>query len=144
MDQGKHIEVEKELLQLDIDKILEYKIYPNRWKGAQDCIVQNAALLGFDGDRIRKCLEEWVSGRDLPFVLKANVNDMWRAAHRIDEWREFSEVALRFVTCATSEADVERLISVHRDMAGKKSTRLSHRTIQDRLQLRISRPRGRG
>jgi hypothetical protein len=46
---------------------------------------------------------------------------------------------MRTVTRGTSEADVERTINIHRDIASLKGAEYSHRTLRNRLQLRISR-----
>jgi hypothetical protein len=64
---------------------------------------------------------------------------IWWNANQYDDWRDFAELAMRIVTIGTSEADVERIISIHRDIASHKGTQYSHRTFRNRLQLRISR-----
>jgi hypothetical protein len=45
------------------------------------------------------------------------------------------------VTLGTSEAEVERMIGTHRDVASLQGTRYSHRTLRSRLQLGVTRAR---
>jgi hypothetical protein len=126
----------------DIEQMLAYPLYEDLMTSAANCIPSLAETLGFSGGAAFEALHNWIRipSEVLRFPLLGNQSPdtIWRNAHLYGAWREFSEVAIRIVTLGTSEADVERLISVHRDIASLKSTRYSHSTIRNRLQLRVS------
>jgi hypothetical protein len=58
---------------------------------------------------------------------------IWRAADRFEEWSALSELALRLVTCGTSEADAEGLLSMQRIIAGLHGTRFGLPSMETRL-----------
>jgi hypothetical protein len=60
------------------------------------------------------------------------------AAHRYDEWAEFAERALRLISCATSESDAERVLSMEKNVAGLHGTRFSFRTMEARLRVQTA------
>jgi hypothetical protein len=126
----------------DIELMLNFPLYDDLMGTARSCIASFAKILGFSTEQAIESLHNWiVTPSDVlgfPLVGNRSPDTIWRNAHIYDAWREFSEVALRVVTLGTSEADVERIISVHRDIASLKSTRYSHATIRSRLQLRVS------
>jgi hypothetical protein len=128
----------------DIEHMLAYPLYEDLMLKADGCIASFAEILGFSPDQAVESLHNWIStpSEILRFPLLGNrsVDSIWRNAHQYDAWRDFSEIALRIVTLGTSEADVERIISIHRDIASLKGTRYSHLTIRNRLQLRVSKP----
>jgi hypothetical protein len=126
----------------DIEHMLAYPLYDDLMTSAANCITSLAAILGFSEDAAYATLHNWITTASevlrFPLLGNQSPDTIWRNAHLYDGWRDFSEVAMRIVTLGTSEADVERLISVHRDIASLKSTRYSHSTIRNRLQLRVS------
>jgi hypothetical protein len=61
---------------------------------------------------------------------------MWKTIATTDEWMGFAEVALRLVSLAVSEAEVERVISVQRDIIGTKGGRTRETTLTTRTQPR--------
>jgi hypothetical protein len=74
-----------------------------------------------------------------PLLGHQSPGPIWWNAHQYDDWRDFAEIAMQIVTLRTSEADVERIISIQRDLDSLKGTQYSHRTLGNRLPLRISR-----
>jgi hypothetical protein len=52
------------------------------------------------------------------------------------EWRPFAELALRIGSLAVSEAEVERTISMQRDILGNKATRMSAQMLAARTRMR--------
>jgi hypothetical protein len=127
----------------DIEHMIAYPLYSNLMAKADHCIGDLAQKLGMSPDESIQCLHNWiemaVETLRFPVLGDRSPDTIWRHAHQYDEWRDFSELAIRIITLGTSEADAERIISVHRDLASLKGTRYSHRTLQSRLQLRISR-----
>jgi hypothetical protein len=65
---------------------------------------------------------------------------IWRAAHRFEEWPGLSELAVRLMTCGTSEADAERLLPMHRKIAGLHGTRFGIPSMEARLREWANRP----
>jgi hypothetical protein len=94
-------------------------------------------------DQTIQSFHNWIQTADetLRFSLLGDrsPDTIWRNAHQYDDWRDFAELAMRIVTLGTSEADVERIIRIHRDIASLKGTQYAHQTLRNRLQLRISR-----
>jgi hypothetical protein len=103
-----------------------------------------ARTLGLDSDYCYTRFHQWLetSNKELPFRPDEEgiIWDIqiWERAHQYQDWRDFAYLVLMILTCGTSEADVERATSVHRDISGNKSTRLGSETVRDRLQLRMS------
>jgi hypothetical protein len=60
--------------------------------------------------------------QDLPFLPNQaslpSADLMWRAGHRYQESAEFADRALRFISCATSESDAERVLSMEKTSPG--------------------------
>jgi hypothetical protein len=67
-------------------------------------------------------------------------NMIWRAVHRFEEWSTLSELALRLVTCGTSEIDAEHLLSMQRNIAGLHGTCFGLPSMEARLRDCASRP----
>ena len=62
---------------------------------------------------------------------------MWRKAIATNSnWQPLAIIALHFVSLETSEADVERGVSIQRDMQINK-TRINLSTIRARMKLRL-------
>lgn len=95
----------------------------------------------FDEENIRNMFRCWLyeAPDELPFedAIKQNLNsnEIWRRAHSYKSWIDFSTVALRYVTCGTSEAEIERLISIHKRIVGGCMTNLGYETLEARLRL---------
>jgi hypothetical protein len=90
--------------------------------------------------------DNWLfsSAADVPFLrdreLLDSPNDFWRIAHRFLEWLPLSELALRLITCGTSEADAERILSMQRNVAGLHGTRFGLPSMEARLRELMARP----
>jgi hypothetical protein len=64
---------------------------------------------------------------------------MWRSAHRYKEWAGFAELAIRLVSCATSESDAERVLSMAKNIAGLHGTRFAIGPMEARLRAQVAR-----
>jgi predicted metalloenzyme YecM len=84
-------------------------------------------------------LHDWIFNVDKLPVPVENLNlypdEMWETITTGDESRPFAELASRIVTFAISEAEVERTISVQRDILGNKANQTSERMLTARTQL---------
>jgi hypothetical protein len=63
---------------------------------------------------------------------------MWRSVHRYKEWVGFAELAIRLVSCATSESDAERVLSMVKNIAELHGTRFAIGTIEARLRGQVA------
>jgi hypothetical protein len=72
---------------------------------------------------------DWL--REFPNVTC--INDMWRLAHPLRKWREFSHLALRLITATTSESEAERMLSLEKDVIGHHGTRFSYDGLRNRI-----------
>jgi hypothetical protein len=128
-----------------IDGMFAYPLYCDLMSKADRCVESLADRLGMSPDESVQSLHDWIetAGDPLwfPRLGDRSPDTIWRHAHQSDRRRDFSEIAMRIVTLGTSEADVERMISTHRDVASLQGTRYSHRTLRSRLQLRVTRAR---
>jgi hypothetical protein len=126
-----------------IDGMFAYPLYCDLMSKADQCVASLAGNLRMSPEESVQLLHDWIetAGDPLWFPLLGDrsPDTIWRHAHQSDNWRNFAESAMRIVTLGTSEADVERMISTHRDVASLKGTRYSHRTLRSRLQLRVTR-----
>jgi hypothetical protein len=140
-----YLDILAELVDSDIPTILDYKPWHHMHERTLRELRETAALAGLDVEFIEECFDKWLweDTRKLPFAkfLAGDPDEMWRQAHKCAGWSTFSNFALRFITIGTSEAEVERLISVQRDIAALKSVRVTPKMAMARLQMRLSRQR---
>jgi hypothetical protein len=89
---------------------------------------------------VKRQLFEWISGEGISWSL--HVGDppeiMWAIAGTDERWTGFASLALRVVGMTPSEAEVERVISIQRDLVGTHGTRFSQDVFRSRTQLRQS------
>lgn len=127
---------------LDIEKLLDIDIFGDIVRIAENELSRMSKELGFDPEIIRKQFHTWLFEQtdELPFkdslLNNTNANDLWRAAHSYNDWKNFSTVAVRYVSCGTSEAEVERLISTHKRIINGCMTNIGFDTLEARLRLK--------
>jgi hypothetical protein len=124
---------------MNLEDMMKYDPYEtdSLYEIAIESIEAISARLMLDKEAMKTMFRMWLFG-DMKVVSFLNespesVNEMWRIAHRLKEWRNFAEVSLRFISCATSEADAERILSVERNIAGLCGTRFGIRSMEARL-----------
>jgi hypothetical protein len=82
--------------------------------------------------------------REVPFLQHLDgseePNVIWRAVHRFEKCSALFELALRLVTCGTSEADAKRLLSMKRNIARLHGTRSGLPSMEVRLREWANRP----
>jgi hypothetical protein len=113
-------------------------VFQNLYNVAEAFLVRQAAILELDID-VRQKLREWVLSRDPPIpneFLTHDPDEIWRRIAMTDAWRPFAVLALRIVSLAVSEAEVERTISVQRDILGTKGNRTNEGMLAARTRLR--------
>jgi hypothetical protein len=54
----------------------------------------------------------------------------------MEDWTSFADLLMRLVGLAVSEADVERILSIHRDIHGLKANLTNAETLIARARLR--------
>jgi hypothetical protein len=98
-----------------------------------------ACRMEVDASVMTGLFQLWLFGTDeeIPFLgdcfLHDSPNEMWRVAHRYKQWSVFADLALRFVSCGTSEADAERILSMQRNIAGLHGTRFGTQSMKSRI-----------
>jgi hypothetical protein len=120
-------------------------IYAKIYDRAQERILQLADQVAqkhnYDSalPEMKKMYDTWLFGhpKEVPFLGSANpvvcANEMWRIAHRHAGWEILSDIALRFISSGTSEADAERVLSMERNIAGLHGTRFGIQGMRSRM-----------
>jgi hypothetical protein len=67
------------------------------------------------------------------------VEELWRQAEHEEEWNDFASLAGRLVCLVQSESEVERVISIQRDMKTAKASRMGEAVFNAWTILRQSR-----
>jgi hypothetical protein len=93
-----------------------------------------------DATWIAEKLSNWVFHLDKFPIAIDNLDlppdDMWTVISADEEWRPFAQMAVRIVTLVISEAEMERTISLQRDILGNKANQTSEKMLTARTQLR--------
>lgn len=118
-----------ELMALSLDARLNVDIYKFSHAKALREIVRVGRLFGVEEGYIQDKLSVWLYGRREENPTSPNVghspDKIWRCVPAsCEDWRQFAEIALRFVTISTSEADCERLLSRQRDIQGIRTSNI--------------------
>jgi hypothetical protein len=122
-------------------ELLEFDPYDSgdMYKIGLETIKCFACRMDLDVSATARQLDTWLYGGcdDIVFLQSFQLGDfpdtLWRKAHRFGPWSVFSDLALRFITCGTSEADAERVFSLQKHFAGLHGTRLGVRTMSSRI-----------
>jgi hypothetical protein len=120
----------------DIEQMFEYPLYLGLMSKVDTdrCIESLAQKLDMLPDQSIQSLHNWIEmpAEMLRFSLLGDrsPDTIWRSAHQYNEWQDFSRLAVRVITLGTSEADVQRIISAHQDLASLKGTRYSDRHFE--------------
>jgi hypothetical protein len=124
---------------MSFEEMLQYDPYDTNslYEIAVASIERLSDRMMVDKEMMKVMFRKWLFG-DLKAVSFLNespesVDDMWRIAHRLKEWRDFADLSLRFISCGTSEADAERILSLERNIAGLCGTRFGIRSMEARL-----------
>jgi hypothetical protein len=122
---------------------LAFDPYHDLYPLAMACISRLLAKVDHDSDIVLGRFNEWLFAdpAKVAFLQDTNAighyNSMWRAAHRHAKWMALADVALRLVSCVTSESDAERILSLQKNLAGLHGTRFTITGMADRLRSRI-------
>jgi hypothetical protein len=114
--------------------------YHEMYALARQCIRRITSKSHFDRSQMREQFDRWLfrSASEVSFMRDAHFNDdpnsNWGTAHRFEDWQPFSEFAEHLVTCGTSEADAERILSMRRNVEGLHGARFGLRSMEARLQ----------
>ena len=81
-----------------------------------------------------------MSGKFLDFLVWNHILHLSKGDRNWSFWGPLAEVAMILVSCAVSEADVEGLLSVQKNIQGSTTTNISAEGLTARLRLYGSRP----
>jgi hypothetical protein len=129
---------------LSDDERMETDPYAAVYERATVCITTLGQKLGLDPELVMTRMNSWLfAPLDEARVLLDSIalsspDQIWRAAHRYDQWSGFAELALRLVSCSTSESDAERVLSMQKSIAALHGTRFGIRGIEARLRCHLA------
>jgi hypothetical protein len=128
-----------QLLTKDPQDLLEEQIFQNRDLTAERFLNDLTEKLGLsDTVDVKRRMFEWITGETISWFL--HIGDppelMWAFAGTDERWTTFAALAQRIVGMTPSEAEVERIISIQRDLVGTHGTRFGQGVFQSRTQLR--------
>jgi hypothetical protein len=110
------------------DERFSHNLYDRMYERAYVYIEGFAQKLGIDPGCAVRQFDIWLFDDPLEIPWLRHVQDtpcanrMWREAHRWKDWEDFSDLALRLISCATSESDAERVLSLEKDVIGYHGT----------------------
>jgi hypothetical protein len=112
--------------------LMEYDQYHDLYAVATQCLRTFAANLGFDESSTIALFDRWLfsAAPEAPFPQHLDGS----------EESALSELVLRLVTCGTSEADPECLLSTQRSIAGLHRTGFALPSMEVRLREWANRP----
>jgi hypothetical protein len=114
------------------------------YETAKRQISEFAVKLGQNSGEIGKIFDVWPFAPidEVPFLQDLAplepLDSIWQSGHRYKEWAEFAELALRLVSCVTSESAAERVLSMAKNIAGLHRPRVAIGTMEARLRAQIA------
>ena len=126
------------VLLTDLHTRLNSNIYQSIYEIAEKKIISTASLLGMDSFKIKEDLFKWLSKDPkslggIGYLFGLDNNLFWRRAHCYSEWSDLSRIAMLFITIGTSEADVERSLSLQKEIVGQHTFCMNLETIETRI-----------
>ena len=134
-------------LQIPLEVKLQHDFMKDVEKNSKKEFIRRAKIIHKELDESVLSLQwdAWIYGliSELPFVSSlmnafGTPYYVWSCAMMHDEWKNFGDVAKRFILSAISEADVERIFSVQRSIQQGTMTNISTGLIRDRLTLQAA------
>lgn len=128
----------EEIMELSFDNLLTWDIYRFSYSSACEELVRMGGILGVDQDYMREKMAVWLFAprEETPTYhdIGHSPDTIWRRAPaNCEHWRPFAEVALRFTTISTSEADCERMLSRQKDIQGIRTSNIRTQLLDARL-----------
>ena len=128
----------RDVLALPLEQLFNVPVYEPTFATALFEIARVGQALGVPAEYCEEKLRSWLYGdrRRTPTqsAIGLSPDTIWRRAPaNNEEWRHFSDIALRFITIGASEADCERSLSKQRDIQGLHTTNIRMDTLDARL-----------
>ena len=126
------------LHRLSLDRLIQENVYKCEHAVALAELTDMGRRLGVPPNEVEEKFRTWIycprSDSPTRYSVGESPNTIWRRVPAISEdWRQFADVALRFVTMGTSEADCERSLSRQKDIQGLHTTNIRVETLEARL-----------
>ena len=123
---------------LPLEQLIQQNIYECQHSVALAELTEMGMRLGVPPNDVEEKLRTWLycERSDTPtrYTVGESPNTIWRRVPAVrEDWRQFADVALRFVTMGTSEADCERSLSRQKDIQGLHTTNIRVETLEARL-----------
>ena len=122
----------------ELESALSFDLYEFSFARACQELCRTGNILGLDEKYVYSIFRSWVfDDRDKTptrWQVGMSPNDTWRQVPaNCEEWRSFAELAIRFVTIGTSEADCERMLSRQKDIQGIRTNNIRAELLEARL-----------
>ena len=133
-----NLQTYNEIYQMSIDDKLSQDVFNRIFHIGEKKLIETATILGIDSNLISTRLYEWIFTNAESNVQLANIfindeNTIWRRLHCYDEWSQFSEIALRFISIGCSESDVERSLSLQKEVLNMHTYNIGSDTLEARM-----------
>jgi hypothetical protein len=122
--------------QLTPSERLAARLDDGAWNVAVSRVREVAADLEMVPERVGKKFRSWLFKGKVPDCpTEADLH--WRTVHALGAvWEDLARIGVRYAAMATSEAEVERLLSVQKDVQGIHGVHFGTATLDARLFLR--------
>lgn len=127
----------------DLETLLRSPVYTVSFEMAFRSLVSLGQMQGLEEEYVYEVFRSWIftDRARSPTRLERGCSPdvIWRRAPAHDErWRDFSMIALRYVTLGTSEADCERSLSAQKNIQGLHTTKIGIDLLESRLRAHFS------
>ena len=134
---------ERNKLMKDDVRLLTYDWYENLVPGAEKALREYANLLqDNNGAAFITFIRQWWYKLNLVGYMRYDINEStdfyWRRLFLQQETKQFAYICLRIASIGITEADVERLFSIHKSMFNRSVTNLGTETLHHRCILHLT------
>ena len=129
-----------EIINEPFEKRIKQDIFRNLYQIAKSELIEKGKILDISDEYIEEMLDIFLfeDPRKLDFMRYSHENPylFWRQAYCYDEqWELFSDLALRYESSFSSEAIVERFLSIQKSIQNDKMSNVSVPVVKSRLRL---------
>ena len=144
----KEEELRNELSLVSLDSLLGSTWAENTYSRSLEVLQKYYAIATGNAsdesnDHVMKLFDVWLGLISNPLsayfnqILRQDCNDItvWKHAFKCDELKEFAVIAMKLITVAVGESDVERLLSRQRRLVGTTMTNIGRDVLLSRLRI---------
>ena len=141
------------LASLPLDVLLDSSFSENTYARALSTLrnyyeILTGNICGQHDDVCMRLFDQWLGFTDTPFsqwcseMTRQNIGDLqiWQHIFKHDDVRIIADIAIRLISAAVGESDVERLFSVQRRLLGTTMTNIGRDVLVARLRISTASP----